>query len=144
VRSRFSMGTFAIDNSNGLSVGLRTVRHKTFEIGLLQTVFSHEFVEFSIHNTLDLCVLELHVTHGNGHDLVICCIEWVTGHCGPLLDMLDMVKHEPYILQISSWLHAFDEVHTASRSVYQHLEYKDLILASPWKDLAMEMWYTFL
>jgi hypothetical protein len=60
-------------------------------------------------------------------------------HCGPLSDTLDMVKHKPRVLQISSWLHVLDEVHTTSRSVFQHLEDVHLILALPWKDIAMDV-----
>jgi hypothetical protein len=69
-------------------------------------------------------------TYSDGHDLAIPCIVHMTHHCGPFLDMLDMVKYEPSVLKISSWLHALDEVHTTSRSVYQHLEDIYLILCS--------------
>jgi hypothetical protein len=79
-----------------------TVRHEDFEVGILYAVLSHEIVEFSLHDILDLWVLQLHVTYGDGHDLAIHCIVHVTRHCGPFLDTLDMVKHEPSILEISS------------------------------------------
>jgi hypothetical protein len=95
--------------------------YKAFEVWLLHALLLHEFVEFFLHNALDLCVYQLHVTHGNGHDLAVHCIVHVTRHCGPCLDTLDMVKHEPRVFQISSWLHALDKVHTTFRSVYQHL-----------------------
>jgi hypothetical protein len=94
--------TIAIYNSDGILVGPRTIRHEAFEIGLLHAVFSHEFVEFSPHNTLDLRVFRLHVTHSNGHDLAVYCIVYVICHCGSCLDTLNMVKHEPSVLQISS------------------------------------------
>jgi hypothetical protein len=131
--------TIAIDDSDAIPVALCTVRHEAFEVGVLHTVFSHEFVEFSPHDKLDLLVLRLHVTYGNGHDLARSCIVHVTCHCGPFLDMLNMVKHESRILQISSWLHALDEVHTTSKSIYQHFEDVDLILALTWKDVAMDV-----
>jgi hypothetical protein len=60
-------------------------------------------------------------------------------HCGPFFDTLDMVKYEPSILEISSWLHALDEVHTTSRSVFQHLEDVHLVLALTWKDVAVDV-----
>ena len=63
----------------------------------------------------------------------------MTCHCGPFLDTLDMVKHKPLILKISSYLHALNEVHTTSRFVYQHLEDVDLIFALTWKDVAMDV-----
>jgi hypothetical protein len=35
-------------------------------------------------------------------------------------------------------MHVLHEVHTTSKSVYQHLEDVDLILALTWKDVAMD------
>jgi hypothetical protein len=131
--------TTAIDDSDSIPIGLCTVCHEAFEVGILNAVFSHEIVEFSPHDSLDLCVLRLHITYGNGHDLAIRCIVHVTHHSGPLLDMLDMVKHEPCILEISSWLHVHDKVHTTSRSVYQHLEDVHLILDLTRKDVAVDV-----
>jgi hypothetical protein len=131
--------TTAIDNSDGILIGLCPICHEAFEVGILHIVLSDEIVEFSPYDTLDLRVLRLHVTYGNGHDLAIRCIVHVTHHSGPLLDMLDMVKHEPCILEISSWLHALDEVHTTSRSVFQHLEDVHLVLALTWKDVAVDV-----
>jgi hypothetical protein len=90
--------TIAIDNSDNIPTGLCTVRHEAFEVGILHTVLSHEIIEFSSHDTLDLRILRLHVTYGDGHDLVIRSIIDVTRHCGTFLDTLDMVKHEPRIL----------------------------------------------
>jgi hypothetical protein len=94
--------TTAIDNSNNIPIGLHTVRHEAFEVGILHVVLSHEIIEFSPYDTLDLCVLRLYVTYGDGSDLTIRCIVHVTCHCGPFLDTLDMVKHEPSIIEISS------------------------------------------
>jgi hypothetical protein len=90
--------TTAIDDSDSIPVGLCTICHQAFEVELFHAVLSHEFVEFSLHNTLDFYVLRLHVTYGNGHDLAIRCIVYMTGHCGPFLDMLDMVKYESCFL----------------------------------------------
>jgi hypothetical protein len=121
--------TTAIDDSDSIPVGLCTVRHEAFEVGILDAVLCHEIIEFSPHDTLDLRILRLHVTYDNGHDLAIRCIVYVTRHCGPFLDTLEMAKHEPSVLEISSWLHALNEVHTTSRSVSQHLEDVHLFLA---------------
>jgi hypothetical protein len=49
--------TTAIDDSHSIPIGVRTVYHEAFEIGLFQAVFSYEFVEFFPYNTLDFCVL---------------------------------------------------------------------------------------
>jgi hypothetical protein len=131
--------TTAIDGSNSIPIGLCTFRHEAFEVGILDAVRCHEIVEFSPHDTLDLRVFRLHVTYGDGHDLAIRCIVYVTRHCGPFFDTLDKVKHEPSVLEISSWLHALDEVHTTSRFVFQHLEDVHLVLALTWKDVAVDI-----
>jgi hypothetical protein len=131
--------TIAIDNLDNIPIGLCIVRHEAFEVGILDAVLCHEIVEFSPHDTLGLRVLRLHVTYGNGHDLAIRCIVYVTRHCSPFFDMLDMVKHEPSVLEISSWLHALDKVHTTSRSVFQHLENVHLLLVLTWKDVGMNV-----
>jgi hypothetical protein len=49
--------TIAIDNSDSILIGLSTVCHEAFEVGILDAVLCHEIVEFSSHDTLDLCVL---------------------------------------------------------------------------------------
>jgi hypothetical protein len=131
--------TTAIHDSDNIPIGLCTVRHEAFEVGILDAVLCHEIVEFSPHDTLDLRVLRLHVTDGDGHDLAIRCIVHVTRDCGPFFDMLDMVKHEPSVLEISSWLHVLDEVHTTSRFVFQHLEDVHLVLALIWKDVGLDV-----
>ena len=131
--------TSAIESLDGIPVGLHIVCHEAFKVGLLHTISLHHLIQFSPHDTLDLHVLGLLVTYSNGHDLAIRCIVYMARHCSPLLDTLDMVKHKPRILQISSWLHALDEVHTTSRSIFQHLEDVDLILALPWKDVALDV-----
>jgi hypothetical protein len=94
--------TTAIDDSDSIPIGLCTVCHEAFEVGILDAVLCHEIIQFSLHDTLDLGVLRLHVTYGDGHDLAIRSIVHVTRHCGPFFDTLDMVKHEPSVLEISS------------------------------------------
>jgi hypothetical protein len=131
--------TTTIDDSDSIPIGLSTIHHEAFEVGILDAVLCHEIVQFSLHDTLDLGVLRLHVTYGDGHDLVIHCIIHMTRHCGPFFDILDMVKYEPSVLEISSWLHALDEVHTTSRSIFQHLEDVHLVLALTWKDVAVDV-----
>jgi hypothetical protein len=94
--------TTAIDNLDSIPIGLCTVRHEAFEVGILDAILCHEIVEFSPHDTLGLRVLQLYVIYGDGHDLAIRCIVHMTCHCGPFFDTLDMVKHEPSVLEISS------------------------------------------
>jgi hypothetical protein len=131
--------TTAIDNSDSIPIGMCTVCHEAFEVGILDAVLCHEIVEFSPHDTLGLRVLRFHVTYSDGHDLAIRCIVHVTRHCGPFFHTLNMVKHEPSVLEISSWLNALDEVHTTSRSIFQHLEDVYLLLALTWKDVGVDV-----
>jgi hypothetical protein len=49
--------TTAIDDSDNIPIGLSTIRHEAFEVGILDAVLCHEIVEFSPHDTLDLRVL---------------------------------------------------------------------------------------
>jgi hypothetical protein len=49
--------TIAIDDSDNIPIGLCTIRHEAFEVGILDAVLCHEIVEFSPHDTLDLRVL---------------------------------------------------------------------------------------
>jgi hypothetical protein len=49
--------TTAIDDSDNIPIGLCTVRHEAFEVGILHAVLCHEIVEFSLHDILGLCVL---------------------------------------------------------------------------------------
>ena len=41
-----------------------------------------------------------------------------------------MVKHEPRVLQVSSWLHPSDKVNIGGRSYFTHLEDKDFVVVS--------------
>jgi hypothetical protein len=49
--------TTAIDDSDNIPIGLCSVRHEAFEVGILDAVLCHEIVQFSPHDTLDLGVL---------------------------------------------------------------------------------------
>jgi hypothetical protein len=49
--------TTAIDDSDNIPIGLSTIRHEAFEVGILDAVLCHKIVEFSPHDTLDLRVL---------------------------------------------------------------------------------------
>jgi hypothetical protein len=55
--------TTAIDDSDSIPIGLCTICHEAFEVGILDAVLCHEIVEFSPHDTLGRRVLRLHVTY---------------------------------------------------------------------------------
>jgi hypothetical protein len=51
----------------------------------------------------------------------------VVSHGGPMLDMLDVIEHDPRVFQISSGLHSIDQVHPGSGPHVEHLENKHLV-----------------
>jgi hypothetical protein len=44
-----------------------------------------------------------------------------------MLDTFDVIEHDPRVLQISSRLHLFDQVHSRSGPHLEHLEIKHLV-----------------
>jgi hypothetical protein len=56
----------------------------------------------------DLLVLE--ITNSDSHDLLI----HMNTHSGPVLHPLDMVKHDPFVLKITAWLHLPDKANSTS------------------------------
>ena len=51
----------------------------------------------------------------------------MASHGGPMLNTLDVIKHNPHILQISSRLHSLDQVNPRSGPHLGHLENKHLV-----------------
>ena len=54
----------------------------------------------------------------------------MTRHSSLVTHALDMVEHEPRVLQVSSWLHPSDKVNTGGWSDLTHLEDKDFVIVS--------------
>jgi hypothetical protein len=51
----------------------------------------------------------------------------VASHDGLMLDILDVIEHDPLIFQISFGLHLFDQVHPGSEPHPGHIENKHLV-----------------
>ena len=51
----------------------------------------------------------------------------MASHGGPLFDTLNVIKHNPRVLQISFGLHSFDQVYPRSEPYLGHLENKHLL-----------------
>jgi hypothetical protein len=51
----------------------------------------------------------------------------MASHGGPMLHTLEVIEHNPRILQISTGLHLFDQVHPRSGPHLRHLENKPLL-----------------
>ena len=64
----------------------------------------------------------------------------MTRHSGQIIDVLDMVEHEPGFLQVSSWVHPSNKVNTGGRSYLTHLEDEDFVIVSalPWKHISLD------
>jgi hypothetical protein len=65
-------------------------------------------------DALSNCILLLHVTNGDGHNKAASGVIEVASHCCPFLDMLNVVKHNPRVLKITTWLHPLHQVYAAT------------------------------
>ena len=51
----------------------------------------------------------------------------MASHGGPMLNTLDVIKHNPSVFQMSSRLHSIDQMHPESGPHLRHLENKHLV-----------------
>ena len=65
----------------------------------------HHMVEVLLENYLSILVLGLKVATNNGYEALIHPIVYVVRHGGPTSDLLDMVRHNPSILEITAKFH---------------------------------------
>jgi hypothetical protein len=54
-------------------------------------------IKILLEHNLSINIFMLHITNGNSHDATIPQIIDMLGHCGPMLDAFDVVKHNPSI-----------------------------------------------
>jgi len=113
-----------IDN---IPIDLCTICHEPFEIGVCKTKPEHHVVHFCPHDTLNFCGFKLHVTNCNGEHFVIQQVLNMTSHGGPFLNMLDMIKHQPTILQITIRLHAPHQINPTCWPIKRHFKHKHLL-----------------
>jgi hypothetical protein len=95
-----------VHDTNNIPIGLCIICHEPFEIGVCKTTPEHHMVHFCPHDTLNFCGFKLHVANCNGEHFAIQRVLNMTSHGGPFLNMLDMIKHQPTILQMTIRLHA--------------------------------------
>jgi hypothetical protein len=72
-------------------------------------------------------ILRLHITYCNSHNPAVGQVIDMESHGCPPLDTLDMVKHDPNILQITVWLHSPDKVNSRPRAHLEHLKYIEFL-----------------
>ncbi len=119
--------TRILNNYRSIPICLHVIRHESFETGFNIPVFEHRSVELCPHYLLCFYVFELHVANCNGHDFVISRIINMTGHYCPTNDSFYMVKHDPWVFQITPRLHSCNKPNSAPNLVDEHLEEKDLL-----------------
>ena len=99
-----------VNNPDGILIGLSTVGHEAFEVRLGNTMAGHDVVEVMSEKHLSILILGLEVAASDGHDALVGSIIYVAGHGGPFGDALDMVGHDPSVLEIPARLHALNQV----------------------------------
>jgi hypothetical protein len=63
---------------------------------------SHDVVEVMLGKYLSIVVFGLEVAVSNGHDVLVGPVVYMTSHGGPFGYALDMVGHDPNILEITA------------------------------------------
>jgi hypothetical protein len=125
--NRHVLSRDSIDNPNCIPIGLCTVRHEPFEVNFSNAMSVHNFIEPMPKKALRRDILRLHITYCNSHNPAVGRVIDMASHGCPPLDTLDMVKHDPSILQITVWLHSPDKVHSRPRAHLGHLEHVDFL-----------------
>jgi hypothetical protein len=80
---------------------LHVNHHDSFQVCFKILVFDHCVIELCPHDSLHFDVFKLHIPNINVHDFVTSRIIYMASHCRLVDKMLDMVKHDLRILQIS-------------------------------------------
>jgi hypothetical protein len=86
------MGSNGSSNPHGISIGLRTVRHETFEVGLGDSMVGHDVVEVMPEKNLSIFVIGLEVAASDDRDALVGSVVYVAGHGGPLGHTFDMIQ----------------------------------------------------
>ena len=115
----------AVDNPHGTPIGFNTFHHETFEVWLWDSMPSHDVVEVKPKKHLSILVLGMEVVASDGHDALVRPVVYVAGHGGPLGDALNMVGHDPSMLEISAMFHAPNQFNPTTKTNLIHLENKD-------------------
>jgi hypothetical protein len=111
-----------IHDMYNIPIGFCIIRHEPFEIRVYKTKTKHHLVQFCPHDTLSFCGFRLHVANCNGEHFIVHGVVKMTSHAGRLLNMLDMIKHQPTILQITIRLHAPHQINPACWPIERHFK----------------------
>jgi hypothetical protein len=119
----FSKTIHDIDN---IPICVCIISHETFEIGICKTKPEHPLVQFCPHNTLNFYGFKLHAANYNGEHFIIHWVVKMTSHGDPFMNMFDMIKHQPTILQITTRLHAPHQINTTWWPIEWHFKQKHI------------------
>ena len=104
----------AIHNAHNIPISLCIVRHEAFEVRMWDTMASHDVVEVLPKENLGILILRLEITTCNGHYPLKSPIIHMSGHGSPSFDSLDKIGHHLHILEVPTWLHLSNQVHSTS------------------------------
>jgi hypothetical protein len=121
------MGSNGSSNPHGISIGLRTVRHETFEVGLGDSMVGHDVVEVMPEKNLSIFVIGLKVAASDDRDALVGSVVYVAGHGGPLGHTFDMIGHDPNMLEILVRLHVLNQDDPTTRANLKHLEIRKFV-----------------
>jgi hypothetical protein len=116
-----------INNFDDIPICLCIVCHESFEINV-DTIHEHDLVKHCQQDILGFYKLWLHVVNNNGHEFIVSQVVNMTCHSGPSLHVHDMIDHHPRILQITTKLHALDQIHTKDTIIHKYLKEEHLLI----------------
>jgi hypothetical protein len=116
-----------INNFDNIWICLCIVYHESFEINV-DTIHLHYLVKHCQQDILDFYKLWLHVVNNNSHEFIVNQVVNMTCHSGPSLHVLNMIDHHPWILQITTKLHALDQIHTKDTIIHKYLKEEHLLI----------------
>jgi hypothetical protein len=90
-----------INDYDNIPICLHVIHHDSLQVWFKILVFDHCVNELCPHDPLRFNVFKLHIPNINVHDFVINRIIYMASHCCLVDEVLDMVKHDQRILQIS-------------------------------------------
>jgi len=90
-----------INDYDNIPICLHVIHHDSLQVWFKILVFDHCVIELCPHERLCFDVFKLHIPNINVHDFVISQIIYMASHCCLVDKVLDMVKHDLRILQIS-------------------------------------------
>jgi hypothetical protein len=91
----------AINDFDSIPICLHVIHHDSLQVWFRIHAFNHFVIKLCPHDLLHFDVFKLHIPNSNVHDFVISRIIYMASHCCLVGEVLDMVKHDIRIHQIS-------------------------------------------